>query len=116
MKMDNSIEVNFKEFNIGLCKNKHNILEVTDGYIFPSEINLTDSVEISQKVFNKIYPISIENHSKEIRINLYTTGINVASNVALIEVINICKVLKINLVVYHYNKDINDYYPQSVLY
>ena len=98
---------NARILNMGLCEGRHAIPQVKDGYFFPSEVNPTDIDGLWDIACNKLLPYSNEN----IAINLYVTGLTVA----LVTVINICMSRKINLTLYHYNRDTNDYFPQEVV-
>ena len=100
--------------NMGLCEGRHEIPQVTDGYIFPSEVNPTDIDGLRRTACNKLCT-TYTNKGLDIDIdmpilNLYVTGLTVA----LVEVINVCKKLDITLRLYHYNRETNDYDVQIV--
>lgn len=97
---------NIITLNMGLCEGRHAIPQVTDGYIFPSEVNPTDIDALCDMACNKL-----SLYDNEIAINLYVTGLTVA----LVTVINICRSNNIKLTLYHYNRDTNDYFPQEVV-
>lgn len=101
--------------NMGLCEGRHAIPEVTDGYIFSSEVNPTDLRELNSIAVDKLMDACEKeyNDKKQIveHLNLYVTGLTVA----LIEVLNICKIYNIRVTLYHYNRDTNSYYPQEVI-
>ena len=40
--------------NMGLCEGRHSIPEVTDGYIYPSEVNPTDLRELNSIAVDKL--------------------------------------------------------------
>ena len=101
--------------NMGLCESRHEIPQITDGYIFPSEVNPTDLRELNSLAVDKLMDICEKEYinKKQIvgQLNLYVTGLTVA----LIEVLNICKMYGIRVTLYHYNRDTNDYFPQEVV-
>lgn len=100
--------------NMGLCEGRHAIPQVTDGYIFPSEVNPTDIYGLRTKAWDNLYTL-YTNKGLDFDIDmpvlhLYVTGLTVA----LVEVINVCKKLDITLWLHHYNRETNDYYEQYV--
>ena len=101
--------------NMGLCEGRHAIPQATDGYIFPSEVNPTDLRQLNNIAVDRLMAICEKeyNDKKQIigQLNLYVTGLTVA----LIEVLNICKMYGIRVTLYHYNRDTNDYFPQEVV-
>lgn len=44
------------------------------------------------------------------KLELYVTGLSVA----LVSVLNVCRILNINVLLYHYNRDTDNYYKQEV--
>ena len=109
MKKHNTITL-----NMGLRDVLHTIPQVTDGYIFPSEVNPTDIDGLRRTACNKLCTTyknkGLDFHTDKPVLHLYVTGLTVA----LVEVINVCRKLDITLRLYHYNRDTNDYYPQNV--
>lgn len=108
--------------NIGLCEGRHSIPEVTDGYIYPSEVNPTDLRELNsiavdslmnlcEREYNKAKEIVEYSHRLDFKLNLYVTGLTVA----LIEVLNVCKMYDIQVTLYHYDRETGTYYPQNVI-
>ena len=100
--------------NMGLCEGRHEIPQVTDGYIFPSEVNPTDIDELRRTAWNKLCE-TYKNKGLDIDVDmpvlhLYVTGLTVA----LVEVINVWRKLDITLWLYHYNMETGDYYQQNV--
>ena len=101
--------------NMGLCEGRHNIPQVTDGYIFPSEVNPTDLRELNSLAVDKLIDICEKEYNDKKQtigqLNLYVTGLTVA----LIEVLNICRMYSMRVTLYHYDRDTNSYYPQEVI-
>lgn len=97
--------------NVGLCEGRHNIPQVTDGYIFPSEVNPTDLIGLNNIASDKIIQMCEKFKNSKIKLNLYVTGLTVA----LIELLNVCKIHDLEVTLYHYNKETNDYFPQKVM-
>ena len=85
-----------------LCEGRHDIPQAVDGAIFPSIVNPTDINALQRIVREKLENVT--------HLKLYVTGLTVA----LIEVINYCSLYDIELTLYHYNRDTNDYYEQIV--
>ena len=101
--------------NMGLCEGRHEIPQVTDGYIFPSEVNPIDLRQLNNIAVDRLMDICEKEYNDKkqivVQLNLYVTGLTVA----LIEVLNICKMYGIRVTLYHYNRDTNDYFPQEVV-
>lgn len=100
--------------NMGLCEGRHNIPQVTDGYIFPLEVNPTNVQKLTETAFNKLEDFYFS--TDKLHLNLYVTGLTVA----LISVLNACrlldpKLLDLEITLYHYDRDTNSYYPQEVI-
>lgn len=100
--------------NMGLCEGRHEIPQVTDGYIFPSEVNPTNVHKLGEIAFNKLKDFYFEND--RLQLNLYVTGLTVA----LVSVLNACRLLdpeffNLKVTLYHYDRDTNSYYPQEVI-
>jgi hypothetical protein len=93
-----------RNINVALCEGRHEILQATDGSIFPSVVNPLDIEGMSKHVSD-----FFENKEFE-SVNLYVTGLTVA----LIEVVKYCYHNDISLTLYHYNKEDNSYYPQTI--
>lgn len=95
--------------NIGLIKGRHEIPEVNGLYIFNEPINPTDIIGINKIAIARIKQL-FNNPDEERSMNLYVTGLTVA----LVAVINVCRMYHIKLILWHYNKDTNRYFPQVV--
>lgn len=93
-----------REFNMSLCRGRHEIPQATDGSIFPSNVNPLDVDGLERFASRQL----IGYHCK--RLNLYVTGLTVA----LVAVINVCRKEGIELTLYHYDRESNSYYPQKV--
>ena len=85
-----------------LCEARHDIPQAVDGAIFPSVFNPADINALQRIVREKLENVT--------HLKLYVTGLTVA----LIEVINYCNIYDIDLKLYHYNRNTNDYYEQIV--
>ena len=91
------------KMRFGLIKGRHELPEV-DGYFFEGDVNPLDPQGLEQEArkFLQSQP-----HIEEI--DLYVTGLTVAL-IAAINVIN----PRIKVVLYHFNRDTGEYYPQPV--
>lgn len=86
---------------MGLVIGRHQI-PVND-YIFDEEgFDVFDFNYMKDKVHEKLYDTK--------SLELYVTGLTVA----LVEVINYCVYNDIDLTLYHFNRDTNEYIPQEV--
>lgn len=119
--------------NVALCQGRHDIPQATDGCIFTEIIDVTDTKAMydvisdffdNNKVCNYYcyrgecydcdeYYLCGGSQSTfyPIKLNLYVTGLTVA----LVEVIKFCNFNNIDLTLYHFNRDTNEYYAQEVL-
>ena len=95
--------------NVGLIKGRHEIPEVNDLYIFNEPINPMDIIGINEIAIARVKQL-FNNPNEERSMNLYVTGLTVA----LVAVINACRVYHIKLILWHYNRDTNRYFPQVV--
>ena len=74
------------------------------GAIFETEINPLNISALELEAKNKLESLNIT------KLNLYVTGLTVA----LIAVLNVARELNIKVILWHYNKETNDYYYQEV--
>jgi hypothetical protein len=95
--------------NVGLIKGRHEIPEVNGLYIFNEPVDPTDVIGINEIAIARIKQL-FNNPDKERSMNLYVTGLTVA----LVAVINACRMYHIKLILWHYNKNTNRYFPQVV--
>jgi hypothetical protein len=95
--------------NIGLIKGRHEIPEVNGLYIFNEPVDPTDVIGINEIAIARIKQL-FNSPNAEKSMNLYVTGLTVA----LVAVINACRMYHIKLVLWHYNRDTNRYFPQVV--
>ena len=84
-----------------LCQGRHDT-PARDGAIFENIVDVRDITSMSETVEKKLEGIDA--------LMLYVTGLTVA----LVEVINYCHENKVELVLMHYDKEKEDYYPQIV--
>ena len=125
-----------KELNLSLCEGRYEIPQATDGAVFPSEIScVTDVKGLENKAFNSIwnaayrhfrnnesgflcsYPYGEWYEENELElvpglhVNLYVTGLTVA----LIAALNVCKENKVDVTLWHYDRESGNYFPQDVI-
>lgn len=86
--------------SLALCEARHEM--PVDGSIFgntiPDPTNVGKLELEARKCLKKLDIVYLD---------LYVTGLTVA----LIAVLNVCKSMKINVTLYHYNRETGDYYP-----
>lgn len=86
---------------MGLIKGRHQM--PVDKYIFEEEdFDIFDFSYLQNRVHEALFDTK--------SLALYVTGLTVA----LVEVINYCVYNDIDLTLYHYNRDTNEYVPQEV--
>lgn len=89
----------------GLCEGRHEI--PTNKFIFPTVINPTDLDWQYDVALKSMIELGI---IEDREMELYVTGLTVA----LITVLNICKIYDISVTLLHYDRNTNDYYEQEV--
>ena len=125
-----------KELNLSLCKGRHDIPQAVDGAIFSSEIScITDVQGLENKAFHNIWNAAYRHFRNNesgflrnvpdgewyeenelelvpgLKINLYVTGLTVA----LIAALNVCKGNKVDVTLWHYDRESGNYFPQDVI-
>ena len=90
---------------MALCKGRHDMPPEVQGAIFDCALHPLDPDKLLKEV---IQYEKLENIDCLI---LYVTGLTVA----LVAVMNACKMLGVRIMLMHYNKDTGKYYPQEVL-
>ena len=90
---------------MALCKGRHDMPSEVQEAIFDCEVNPLDTDGLLKEVLqsNKLDNIDV--------LVIYVTGLTVA----LIAVLNACRMLGIKVFLKHYNRDNNSYYTQEVL-
>lgn len=88
---------------VGLIKGRHNI--PVDKYIFDKIKDVTDQETLMNTAYHFIKKIDTD------ILEIYVTGLTVA----LIATLNVCRLLGIDVVLYHYDRETNSYYKQEVL-
>lgn len=90
------------ELSMELCKGRHST-PAKNGAIFTHEIkDVTNTRALEHEVHCSLAYCC--------KLDLYVTGLTVA----LVAVINYCVINQIELTLWHYNKESNDYYSQEV--
>lgn len=95
--------------NIGLIKGRHKIPEVNGLYIFNEPVDPADVIGIDEIAIARIKQL-FNSPDEERSMNLYVTGLTVA----LVAIINACRMYHIKLILWHYNRDTDHYFPQVV--
>lgn len=98
----------YEERNFGLCEGRHEINDVTDGYIFGNTIaDPTDTEGLKEEAIDFFLDKGVK--STEC-INIYVTGLTVA----LIAAINAAKEIGVTVTLYHFDRETGNYFAQSV--
>jgi hypothetical protein len=87
---------------LALCDSRHPMPECVTGAIFDTTVNPLDTLALEERACNVLEGVKA--------LNLYVTGLTVA----LIAVLNVCHRNGILVTLYHYNRDTDSYYPQTV--
>ena len=101
---------------VGLCDARHPIPQVTE-YIFEREINPLDIPFMNTTALDFLLNYLEEQNVgddpvfDQVCVELYVTGLSVA----IVAVINACRKLGMLLVLMHYDRVSETYYPQEVL-
>lgn len=88
--------------SMALCQGRHEIPEATDGSIFGNELNPLAVEELEAEALRKLEGVR--------SLNLYVTGLTVA----LVAALNACRILSIEVTLYHFDRTSGTYYPQKV--
>ena len=88
---------------LALCQARHEMPAEVVGSIFSQEVNPLDVQGLEQIAFERVKGIN--------SLTLYVTGLTVA----LVAALNACKKAGVKVMLMHYNRDNNCYYPQEVL-
>lgn len=104
-----------KQFKVGLVKGRHDIPDVF-GYIFDEIEDVTDVESLEKHARNILSRVMFgykvkTGSSTDCTVHLYVTGLTVA----LGAVVAACLELRLYLVLYHFNRDTGEYYPQTVI-
>lgn len=91
-----------RKMSLALCGGRHNIPQAVDGSVFSGAVDPLDIEELESRAEYVLQFCS--------ELNLYVTGLTVAQNAVL----NVCRRLEIPVVVWHFNRDTGDYYPQEM--
>ncbi len=94
-----------KRVSLALCQGRHEMPSCVEGAIFSQEVNPLDCQGLEKQALDKLQSLDCN------ELNLFVTGLTVA----LVATLNAAKALKIKVVLYHFNKNTGDYYPQEVL-
>lgn len=88
---------------MALCESRHPFPAEVEGAVYPQNVDPLDIRGLRAMACDALVGVT--------ELTLYVTGLTVA----LIEVLNVCKVLSIKLTLMHYNRETGEYYPQEVL-
>lgn len=94
-----------KIIKTSLCAARHQMPADVVGSVFG---NTLDPLDING--LQKTADDFVGSLDKDASLHLYVTGLTVA----LVAVINACKKAGVKLVLWHFNRDNGDYYPQDV--
>lgn len=91
------------KLKLGLCQGRHN-LPAVDGYVFANTVDPTDIIGLTETAWNSV-PSDCD------ELDLYVTGLTPAT----LAVVYTCQRKGINLTCWHYNRDDDSYFPQTVI-
>ena len=107
-----------KKIYVGMCKTRsHEAMEeYVDDFLFDRVENVKDLRYQENKILFKLYQNmarycgTSDFMPNEFQCNIYVNGITVA----LISAINVCNDLGMGIVLWHWDKTSNKYYPQEI--
>lgn len=110
-----------KILNVAVCEGRHDIPQATDGSCFPNEIPskiLKNPTYLEDMAFSRLWDICrrkkmIDENDRiiwGIQLNLYVTGLTIA----VIAAIKAAKNEGMDIVLWHYDRDSESYYPQKI--
>ena len=105
MFADYSLAPGKKVVKIGLCQGRHEIAGITE-YVFPQEVDPLDVDGLTDKAYDRLSDLVPADEE----VHLYVTGLTVA----LVAVINWSIMTKHILVLWHFDRNSGDYYPQGL--
>lgn len=91
------------ELKMELCKGRH-ITPATDGAIFETEVNPLDVAGLERFAKAKLRSLNAN------QLDLYVTDLTVA----LIAVLNAARELNVNVTLWHFDRESDEYYRQEV--
>lgn len=94
-----------QNFNMALCQARHDMPACVQGAIFPNAVNPTDLDGMQRQAITVLQDI------KGQHLTIFVTGLTVA----LVTVLNVCRIFNIQVTLMHFDRDTNDYFPQVVL-
>lgn len=94
-----------KELNLILCEGRHE-MPTNDGCIFATINNVTDTEALEAEALKRLSVLARDVE----KINIYVTGLTVA----LIASLNACRALNKPVVLWHFDRESNNYFPQEV--
>lgn len=94
-----------KEKYFVLCEGRHE-MPTNDGCIFAAINNVTDTEALEAEALKRLSVLARDVE----KINIYVTGLTVA----LIASLNACRVLNKPVVLWHFDREGNSYFPQEV--
>lgn len=103
-----------RTIELGLCKGRHNIQGVEE-YIFENTLDPTNLKYMQERALETINKYSSD--VDYLYLDLYVTGLTVATTSVINAVLDHNRTYKnrVILILYHYNKDNDTYYPQQIL-
>lgn len=99
----NPVEIEVDTASMELCKGRHKT-PATDGAVFETEVNPLDVITLESQAKERFASLNIT------RLHLYVTGLTVA----LIAVLNTARELGIEVILWHFDRESNNYYSQEV--
>lgn len=94
-----------KIYTLCLCQARHEMPSCVEGAIFSQEVNPLDVEGLESEALKKLSPLKGE------QLNLFVTGLTVA----LIAALNAAKKLNVKVVLFHFDRNSGNYFPQEVI-
>ncbi len=97
---------------VGLCSGRHSIPGVNE-YIFVADVSPVDFAGMQARVYDWLIGEKImdsDGNVTNIEINVFVTGLTAA----MLTVFSVCVAEGIDLVAWHYDRDVEEYKPQRL--
>lgn len=95
-----------KSVRMATWEGRHDIPDAVDGPVFLESDSeyITDPDTLEELAFYKLREMEVDH------LHLYITGLTVA----VLAIINACRVLNIRVTTWHYDRDYEDYFPYNI--
>ena len=95
-----------------LCRGRHSIPGATDGAVFENTLaDIAAVLEMEETALKRLSSLIASKNKAIDTLNLYVTGFTPA----LVATINAAHRLGLKIILWHYNRDTDNFFPQEVM-